>query len=95
VLGILKCFWLHTSCPHEVHNIDVYVAYMPFIFLFSINCKDRNHFGPAPDKLMTDAENMRTGMALAAGAPLGGTEGQLLNKFSQTSADIEMNLRYQ
>jgi hypothetical protein len=42
---------------------------------------------------MADAENMRTGMAVSAGVPTGGAEGQLLKKLSQTAAQIEMNLR--
>ena len=57
--------------------------------------KDRNHFGPTPDQLMPDSENMRTSIRHTNGI-LDTTSGTatLFHKLSQAGAEVEMNLRF-
>ncbi len=68
------------------------IVYKFTIFLY-INSKnmlqDRNHYGPSPDKLMTDAENFRTSIQI--GLPGSSTESNF-KKLFQASMEVEMNL---
>lgn len=52
-------------------------------------CQDRNHFGPAPNKLMPDVVNMETSLNIH----VNGRENALWKRLSQTQQTVEMNLR--
>ena len=61
------------------------------LYLYS---KDRNHFGPTPDKLMPDSENMRTSIQIGNNFNGSRTGTDTLFKLlNQASREVEMNLR--
>lgn len=52
------------------------------------NEEDRNHYGPAPNKLMPDVVNMETSMLTT----VNGRESAAFKRLAQTQHSIEMNL---
>ena len=54
-----------------------------------MTCQDRNHFGPAPNQLMSDSWNMSTHLSVFKN----GRDDPSFKKISQTALIVEMDLR--